>query len=66
MTTTAVEPSHCFGLKADVRDNICFIDEQTVVYPAGSSIIVYNVDTRTQRFIQVRGAHVCKPLVVVD
>jgi hypothetical protein len=48
-----VEPTQCFGLKADVRDNICFVDEQTVVYPAGSSLIVYNIDTRTQRFIQV-------------
>ena len=52
--TTVLEPAFCFGLKADVRDNICFLDEQTVLYPAGSSLIVYNVDTRTQRFIQVR------------
>ncbi len=51
--TAVLEPAFCFGLKADVRDNICFLDEQTVLYPAGSSLIVYNVDTRTQRFIQV-------------
>ncbi len=46
-----LEPAHCFGLKADVRDNICFVDEQTVVYPAGATLVVYNTDTRTQRFI---------------
>ncbi len=51
--TTTLEPTYVFGLKSDVNDNVHYVDETTVVYPAGSTLVVYNVDTKTQRFIQV-------------
>lgn len=35
-----------------MRDNIHYIDENLVVYPAGHNTVVYNTDTRTQKFIQ--------------
>ena len=51
MAAAVVVPSFCFGLKGDVRDNISYLDEQTVVYPAGSMLVIYNIDQKTQRFI---------------
>ncbi|KAG5457124.1 MAG: hypothetical protein BJ554DRAFT_2948, partial [Olpidium bornovanus] len=38
---------------ADVKDNVCFLDEQTIFYPAGANSILYNVETKTQKFIPV-------------
>ena len=53
--------SMVFGLKGDVKDNIHYIDETTVVYPAGQNVIIYNMETKAQKFLpsspenQVRG-----------
>lgn len=44
-------PNHAFGIKADVRDNICYLDEQTVLFPAGSNIVIYSMEQKLQRFI---------------
>lgn len=46
-----LEVHRVFGLKADARDNLCFVDESTVVYPAGSTLVTYNPQTQEQRFI---------------
>jgi len=51
----SVSPSRAFGLAGDVRDNVCFLDEQTIVYPAGSTLVIYDVVTHEQRFIP--GSH---------
>jgi hypothetical protein len=40
-------------LKGDVKDNIAYLDEQTVIYPAGSNSILYNTESKTQKFIPV-------------
>ena len=37
------------------RDNVCYLDEQTIVYPAGSTLVIYNTATREQKFIP--GSH---------
>jgi len=42
---------HVFGLKGDVKDNIAYIDESTLVYPAGYNVVVYNSEKKTQRFL---------------
>ncbi len=42
-----------FGFKGDVSNAISFIDETTVLYPAGSNTILYNTETKQQRFIPV-------------
>jgi mRNA degradation ribonuclease J1/J2 len=42
---------HVFGLKGSVKDNIHFLEDVTVVYPAGRNVIVYNTEQKTQRFI---------------
>lgn len=45
-------PTHSFGIKADIRDNICYLDEQTVIYPVGSNLVIHMIETKTQRFLQ--------------
>lgn len=40
-----------FGLKSDVKDNICFQDDYITVYPAGDNIIIYDINRKTQKFI---------------
>ena len=42
---------HSFGLKADVTNNVAFQDEQTILYPSGSNCIMFNMETRAQKFI---------------
>mmetsp|Transcript_46078 Transcript_46078/g.90833 ORF Transcript_46078/g.90833 Transcript_46078/m.90833 type:complete len:1198 (-) Transcript_46078:74-3667(-) len=42
---------HTFGLRADVINNIHYIEDNLVLYPAGHNVVVYNCDTKTQRFI---------------
>lgn len=39
------------GLRANVSNCIFYQDEQTIVYPAGSNILIYNIDQKTQKFI---------------
>jgi WD40 repeat protein len=40
-----------FGVRSNVTNCIAYQDEQTVIYPAGSNIVVYNIDQKTQKFI---------------
>ncbi|KAJ8367313.1 hypothetical protein AAFF_G00320970 [Aldrovandia affinis] len=40
-----------FGVRPGVANNISYIDEQTVVFPAGNHCVRYNLDEETQRFI---------------
>lgn len=42
---------HIFGLRADVISNLHYVEENVVVYPAGHNVVVYNSDTKVQRFI---------------
>eukprot|EP01063_Lacrimia_lanifica_P009665 TRINITY_DN16595_c0_g1_i1.p1 TRINITY_DN16595_c0_g1~~TRINITY_DN16595_c0_g1_i1.p1 ORF type:complete len:1239 (+),score=580.13 TRINITY_DN16595_c0_g1_i1:149-3865(+) len=41
---------HVFGLKANVKDNVHYVDDQTVVYPVGKTFVIYNQTTNTQKF----------------
>jgi hypothetical protein len=43
--------SHVFGFKSDVADNVHYIDETMVIYPAGHNVVVYNLESKVQRFI---------------
>eukprot|EP00842_Homolaphlyctis_polyrhiza_P003989 jgi/Hompol1/4591/HPOL_003747-RA len=45
--------SHVFGLNHDVRNNISYLDELSVVYPAGFQIVHYSLEQKTQKFIPV-------------
>jgi WD40 repeat protein len=39
------------GLRSNVTNCIAYQDEQTIVYPAGSNTIIYNIDQKTQKYI---------------
>lgn len=39
------------GIRANVTNCITYQDEQTIVYPAGANVVVYNIDQKTQKFI---------------
>lgn len=43
--------SHVFGLKANVRSNIHFADENVVMYPAGHNVVKYYMENKLQEFI---------------
>ena len=39
------------GLRGNVSSCIAYQDEQTIVYPAGSNTVIYNIDQKTQKYI---------------
>ena len=47
---------HIFGLKGDCHTNLHYVDDSTVVYPAGAQLVLANVDKRTQRFLPLTAA----------
>ncbi|KAJ3005699.1 Cilia- and flagella-associated protein 57 [Thoreauomyces humboldtii] len=53
MSLPSVFTSHVFGVNRDVRNNVCYLDEQTVLYPAGTQIVSYNTEQRSQHFMGV-------------
>lgn len=58
MSIAIAHARHIFGLKPGVAGNICFHDEQTVVYPAGANCILYNIDQKSQKFIPGTKLHI--------
>lgn len=44
-------PAQVFGVRASLKDHIWYINEQTVLYPAGSHVVVSSLDQKLQRFI---------------
>jgi len=46
-----VAPRHVFGIKADVKDNTSYFDEQTVLYAAGNNVVIFNTEQKSQKFI---------------
>ncbi|KAI8825817.1 WD40-repeat-containing domain protein [Fimicolochytrium jonesii] len=53
MSIAAVAHRHVFGFKGDVNNAIAYLDEQTVIYPAGHNSVLYNTESKLQRFIPV-------------
>ncbi|XP_012560110.2 cilia- and flagella-associated protein 57 isoform X1 [Hydra vulgaris] len=51
MSIALASPRYAFGLRVGVSNNIAYIDEHVIIYPAGCNCILYNIDQRTQRFI---------------
>eukprot|EP00951_Prasinocladus_malaysianus_P048895 scaffold663480_cov62-Prasinocladus_malaysianus.AAC.1 len=42
---------HIFGFRGDVKDNIHYVEEHTIAYPAGHQTVIYQMDQKVQRFI---------------
>lgn len=51
MSISTLIPRHVFGLKGDTKENIHYIDETTVIYPAGHNTVLYNIEQKAQKFI---------------
>ncbi|KAL5016238.1 hypothetical protein ScPMuIL_005827 [Solemya velum] len=51
MSIGIAQARHIFGLKSGISGNICYHDEQTILYPAGANCILYNIDQKVQKFI---------------
>ncbi|XP_036382764.1 cilia- and flagella-associated protein 57-like [Megalops cyprinoides] len=43
--------SFIFGLRAGVANNLYFLDEQTLIFPAGNHCVCFNIEQTLQRFI---------------
>jgi len=54
LSLPSIPPRHVFGAKGDVADNVTYVDETTVAYVAGHQLVLYHVETKTQRFIPGR------------
>ncbi|CAL8278556.1 unnamed protein product [Lota lota] len=51
MATVVAQSNYIFGLRKGVTNNLCFIDDQTVVFPSGNNCVRYNIDQKWQKFI---------------
>uniref|UniRef100_A0A3Q3NES5 Cilia and flagella associated protein 57 n=1 Tax=Mastacembelus armatus TaxID=205130 RepID=A0A3Q3NES5_9TELE len=51
MATVVAQAHFIVGLRTGVANNLCFFDEQTVVFPSGNNCVCYNTVQRCQRFI---------------
>ena len=51
MATSSLTYRHLFGLKGDVTNNIHYVEENIVAYPAGNNVVIYNTESRDQQFI---------------
>uniref|UniRef100_A0A7S0VMW2 Cilia- and flagella-associated protein 57 n=1 Tax=Hemiselmis tepida TaxID=464990 RepID=A0A7S0VMW2_9CRYP len=51
MSMAALLHRHLFGIKVDGREPIWYIDDQTVLYPAGHNTVIFNLEQRIQRFL---------------
>uniref|UniRef100_A0A6Q2XMB8 Cilia- and flagella-associated protein 57 n=1 Tax=Esox lucius TaxID=8010 RepID=A0A6Q2XMB8_ESOLU len=51
MSSIVAQSHYIFGLRTGVINNLCYFDEQTVIFPCGNNCVRYNIDQRWQRFI---------------
>lgn len=42
---------HCFGARGARANSLCWADESTLIYLCGATIVLYQPDTKTQRFV---------------
>ncbi|KAL2911601.1 hypothetical protein HK105_208940 [Polyrhizophydium stewartii] len=47
MSIASVQHGRVFGIKNDIPDNIYYVEENTILYPAGSNIIIDNVEQQS-------------------
>ncbi|XP_075472167.1 cilia- and flagella-associated protein 57 isoform X2 [Ascaphus truei] len=51
MSVIVAQSHYIFGLRPRVVNNICYFDEQTIIFPSGNNCVKYNVDQKWQKFI---------------
>ncbi|KAK2846133.1 hypothetical protein Q7C36_010987 [Tachysurus vachellii] len=48
-----IKPCHSFGVCKDVKNNLLYQDEETVIFPSGKWCVSYNVPRRHTKFIHI-------------
>lgn len=48
--------SHVFGINGDIKENIFHLDDSTIAYCAGSTIVISNIDTKMQKIVTLQGS----------
>jgi len=51
MALASLIPHYIFGVKSSIKNSLFFIDETTVIYPAGHNLVFWSLDQKTQRII---------------
>lgn len=51
MSIAIVQTRYCYGLKGNVSNSVCYMDEHTVLYPSGANLVLCNADQKMQKFI---------------
>uniref|UniRef100_A0A183SVB8 WD_REPEATS_REGION domain-containing protein n=1 Tax=Schistocephalus solidus TaxID=70667 RepID=A0A183SVB8_SCHSO len=51
MASGIAQLKHAFGFRTGINNALAFKDEQTLVYPCGANLVLYNIDHKTQKFI---------------
>lgn len=51
MASGVVQLTRAFGFRTGIANSVLFKDEQTVIYPCGSNLILYNLERKNQKFI---------------
>ena len=51
MSIAVAQPKYSFGIKGDVANNVWYLDEQSILYPSGANLVIFNVDQKVQKFI---------------
>jgi hypothetical protein len=46
-----VVPKFISGLRVEVKSNIFYLNDNTVLYPVGHNIVILNTEEKTQRYI---------------
>jgi len=41
-----LNPQFIFGVKGDVKNNLFFLDDLRVLFPAGHNIVIHNTDDK--------------------
>ncbi len=51
MSIAVAQTKFSFGLKGDVATNVWYLDEQSIIYPVGANLVIFNIDQKAQKFI---------------
>ncbi|XP_048717483.1 cilia- and flagella-associated protein 57 isoform X3 [Caretta caretta] len=51
MSVIVAQSLHIFGLRSRVANNVCYFDEQIIIYPSGNSCVKYHLEQKWQKFI---------------
>lgn len=60
----SLEPEFVYGINPDTRQNIFFVSNETIIYPAGGVLVVHSFQhQRQQHYIHLRNKQ--RPLNVI-